>query len=224
MVYRRGQVKTFPWFFGYLIFIILKTPVLLLIQKLDPRDAYFYSYWTGEALSVIISLLVIYEIYNNVLTSGTLKISSSTFFSMIVALFVLSVILAKLMDSSTVEQNIFMRAVLVLSSAARLIQVGLLAILLFLSAFFGLYLQSQAFGIVLGYGLYAITDMTASSLRSILGPAAHERFAFAKVCSYLVALGIWFVYAYKSSKLPVLNELPQTEMDGFLVPLERFTK
>jgi hypothetical protein len=100
-----------------------------------------------------------------------------------------------------------MYTILVFSRTARIVQVGLMFILVLLSLSFGFYWSSQAFGIALGFGFYASIELVNHTVRALLGPIGHQIWAWASVLSYQCAAVIWIAYAAKGRKLPVM-ELP----------------
>jgi hypothetical protein len=59
---RGGARSRFPRFFAYILFQVLKSLVLFVVYQYY-ADNYFYAYWTGNALSVLLSLTVLDEIW-----------------------------------------------------------------------------------------------------------------------------------------------------------------
>lgn len=211
----RGLHRQFPFFFAYVLFMLGRAPVLFILKT--DRTLYFYSYWIAEAITVGISLLVIYEIYRHVLSSTTFSMSRSTFFMLCVGLFAVAAAVAFLLENA--DRPPTLRAIFILTSTVRLVQVGLLALLLIASMFFSFYWQSLPFGFALGYGLYATTELVASAFRASLGPSGDTIFALTKVLSYQVAVLVWIFFIYRHREGHALQTLPTESMSEWMQPL-----
>lgn len=217
LLWGRGLHRQFPFFFSYVLLVLVRGPVLSVLKA--DRTLYFYSYWIAEAATVAFSLLVIYEIYRHVLSSTTFSMSRSTFFTLCVGLFAVAAATAFFLESS--DRPAILRAIFILTSTARLVQVGLLALLLVASMFFGFYWQSLPFGFALGYGLYATTELVVSAFRSSLGPSGDTIFALTKVLSYQVAVLVWIFFIYRHREEHALRTLPAESMNEWLQPLRQ---
>jgi len=217
LLWRRGLHRQFPFFFAYVLLILVRGPLLFLLRP--DRTLYFYSYWIAEAVTVGLSLLVIYEIYRHVLNSTTLSISRSTFFTLCVGLFAVAAAVAFLLENA--DRPAMLRAIFILTGTVRLVQVGLLALLLIASMFFNFYWQSLPFGFAFGYGLYATTELVASAFRSSLGPSGDTIFALTKVLSYQVAVLVWIFFIYRHREEHALQTLPAESMNEWLQPLRQ---
>src|SRR5215467_11137379 len=62
MVYRK-LYREFPFFFTYLIVVVLAELIRFVVFHMKPGLAYFYSYWTSEAVEVMLGFLVLYEVF-----------------------------------------------------------------------------------------------------------------------------------------------------------------
>src|SRR5262245_19875538 len=65
---RRKMWTEFPFFFSYLIFMLVRTIVLVMVYRAlvahrTPYATYFWSFWTAEMLEVIAKFFIIYEIF-----------------------------------------------------------------------------------------------------------------------------------------------------------------
>lgn len=217
LLWYRGLHRQFPFFFAYVALMLGRAPVLMLLKQ--DRTVYFYSYWIAEAITVGLSLLVIFEIYRHVLGSTTLSITRSTFFTLCVGLFAVAAAAAFFLENA--DRPAMLRAIFILTSTVRLVQVGLLALLLIASMFYNFYWQSLPFGFALGYGLYAITELVVSAFRSSLGPSGDTIFALTKVLSYQVAVLIWIFFIYRHREEHALQALPGESLHEWLQPLRQ---
>lgn len=217
LLWRRDLHRQFPFFFAYVLLVLGRSPVLFLLKQ--DRTVYFYAYWAAEAITVGLSLLVIYEIYRHVLSCTTFTMSRSTFFTLCVGLFAVAAAVAFLLEST--DRPAMLRAIFILTGTVRLVQVGLLALLLIASMFFNFYWQSMPFGFALGYGLYALTELVVSAFRSSLGPSGDTIFALTKVLSYQVAVLVWIVFIYRHREEHALQALPGESLNEWLQPLRQ---
>ena len=220
LLYARGLHSEFPWFFRYLLLVLGRAPVLFFLRPY--RITYFYSYWIAEAITVGLSLLVILEIYRHVLRSGSFNMTRSMFFTLNVALLALAAAVALVIETADVAA--LWRAILVLTQTARIVQIGLLALLLIASMFFNFYWRSLPFGFALGYGIYATVELVATTFRSSLGSAGNNIFALSKVLGYQAAVLVWIVFIYRHRPEHSLRTLPSESMAEWLSPLEGSAK
>ncbi|HUR36474.1 MAG TPA: hypothetical protein VM009_01570, partial [Terriglobales bacterium] len=150
--------------------------------------------------------------------SSTLNIRPSTFFTLCVGLFTAAVATAVVMEAA--DGPALLRAIFILTRTVRIMQVGLFVLLLIGSLFFNFYWQSVPFGVAIGYGVYATTEMLVTTFRSALGPAGDSIFAVTKVLSYQVAVLIWIVYIYRHRQHHALQTLPSESLAEWMRPLE----
>jgi hypothetical protein len=220
IIYRTKQNRLFPWFVAYLVFVSFDSYIQLAIHFLSPSIR-FYSYWIGQSVAIALSLVVLYEIFRNVLTSGTLKISKSTFLLINAVLLLLAAGLALFQVKTSDYKVIY--TILLFTRTVRIVQVGLMLILAVLSAFFGFYWNSLAFGIAAGFGFYAATELVNTTVRTLLGATGNQIFSWVSVLSFQCAIMVWLVYAAKGRKLPVMA-LPSDKVSQWSEPIERLIK
>src|SRR5438445_8183015 len=78
VMHRTQQSRSFPAFLVYLLWVASTSYLNLALHKVAPLIQ-FYSYWITQAVSIGLSFVVLYEVFRNVLTHGTLPISKSNF-------------------------------------------------------------------------------------------------------------------------------------------------
>jgi hypothetical protein len=121
-------------------------------------------------------------------------------------LLVVAAVIALEIQGADTQRAIY--AILVFSRTVRIVQVGLMLVLMVLSLSFGFYWNSQAFGIALGFGFYASMELVNHTARALLGSTGNRIWAWVSVLSYQCAALIWLVYATKGRRLPVMD-LPE---------------
>jgi hypothetical protein len=208
IMHRTHQSRSFPAFQLYLLWVAFISYLNFALQEFSP-NIQFYSYWITQAVSIGLSFVVLYEVFRNVLTEGTLPINKSNFVLINGILLLVAAAIALCLQGR--DGNKFMYTILVLSRTARIVQVGLMLVLIALSLSFGFYWSSQAFGIALGFGFYASIELVNHTVRALLGPVGHQVWAWVSVLSYQCAAAIWIVYAAKGRKSPVM-ELPENKV------------
>ena len=223
LMHRRDQHKVFPNFFVYLLVVLGKSLTLQTIKPFSPAS-YFYGFWIAEAITILLGFGVIFESYVHVLTSGTLPIGKVTFFRIVVAMLLFSGIVAMLTLHAEGYPAI-VRTIFALSTALRIVQVCLFLLLAFFSIFYGLYWTGQAFGIALGYALFALAQLANTSVRAWAGSVGHEVYVYVSMLAYQCAVLIWLAYAYKGKQPPVqLENLPENGALVWFGALERLAK
>jgi len=205
IMHRTHQSRLFPVFQLYLLWVASTSYLNFALRSVAPIIQ-FYSYWIGQAVSIGLSFVVLYEVSRNVLTEGTLPVSKSNFVLVTGLLLMAAAVIALVLQGGDAERTMY--TILVFSRTARIVQVGLMFILIVLSLSFGFYWNSQAFGIALGFGFYAAIELVNHTVRALLGPLGHQIWAWVSVLSYQCAAVIWIAYAAKGRKLPVM-ELPE---------------
>lgn len=220
----RGLHRDLPWFTRYLYVVLGKAPILFVLRK--DYFSYFYTYWTFEAVIAVLSMFVIYEIYRQVFDSSHITITRSTFFSLCVAWVALAAVIAFFLGAADPSPTI--RAILVLTQTVKIVQVGMLALLLVASVFFNFYWRSMPFGVALGYGIYATIELVATISRAVVGhhvstdsATTNNVWALTKVLGYQIAIVIWMLFAYRHNPAPALDKLPPESAGEWLRPLRK---
>jgi hypothetical protein len=80
------------------------------------------------------------------------------------------------------------------------VQIAVLLLLAVLTVFFGFYWGNQAFGIALGFGLYAAMVIVNSELYGHVGVKYFHIHNVIDVLAYSAASLIWLAYAVKERK------------------------
>ncbi len=206
LVYRRSWL-TFPFFTFYAIFNLAHTLVALGLRT-NPKT-YFYVYWIGEAISIILGFLVLYEVFKSIFNqhSALRKIATLIFTISLVVL--ASVALFILIHAGPRLTGNLSRSVIVLEEATRTIEVGLLAVLFMCAGAFGLHWRQSVFGIALGLGIFVSVELIAVTMRSQASPAANNEFAIVRILAYMTSLIVWGTYILLPEQAADESELPQ---------------
>jgi hypothetical protein len=195
---RRKLHRVFRIFFAYLIFQIATFFVLFPIFKWGGYLAYFYTFWTYSAITLVLGFMVIHEIFLDVFRPyHTLKDLGSVLFrwAALVMLLVACVVAA---SSPASEQGPLVQAIVTVQRCVRVVQCGLILFLLVFSKYLGVSWRQHSFGISLGFGAFAGAELAMLALNTS-GHASQVTVNFVDLLSYNLAITTWSIYAFLKS-------------------------
>lgn len=193
-LWRRGLVSELPVFLCYLVLVAVHGLVNL-VFSFTHQLWWFYSFYAGAFLTTLLGFAVLYEVARSAVSTPAIRIDKPTFFALCAAGAVLAVFVA---INTHVEGPAFVRARILLEASLRVMQVSLLAIFVLISMFFGLLWRRIEFGIILGYGIYAASQLSVVYLRASGSPAMETVFVLVPVLSYLISSVVWCAYSSAS--------------------------
>jgi putative Mn2+ efflux pump MntP len=211
MIFRRKLLRELPLFFSYLIFKVALTGVLWSFRQQMPH--YFYIYWIGEAILIVLGFAVIYEIFTNVVGRYETihQLSFLLYRWTAVCLLILAAITAA--TASGMDSARIIEGILILERGARIVQAGLLLLLFVFASYLGLSWRSNVFGIALGFGLFASVELVLVAIRAQAGTSANEMYVWLKPLAYNFTSLIWAIYLLQPQTAPqTVSSLPKTEM------------
>jgi hypothetical protein len=192
--------KKFPVFFSFVVFQLLRFAVLFPIHQYGSYNHYFYGYWIASSIALIFGFLVIHEIfldvfrpYHRLRDLGTILFKWAALVMMIVALVVAV--------SNPSAQSPIIEAVLTMQRAVRIIQVGLVLFLMIFSSYLAVSWKQPGFGIALGMGMLAGTQLTGNALYSG-GEISDSTFGLLNTSLYCCTVLVWLVYAANKAASP----------------------
>ena len=165
---RRGLRREFPLFFSYAAFQVVSVPLLFALYQRGVYADYFYAYWTASALSTGLGLAVLYEVFLHAFRPyAALRGLGSMLFRWAALVLLMVAVITAL--AAPPGQSTLITAILSLERSIRMMQCGLLILLLLFSPQLGLSWRSHLFGLTAGLGAYAGVSLTLVSLRAQLG-------------------------------------------------------
>jgi hypothetical protein len=192
--------RKFPVFFAFVVFQLVHFAILFPIHQYGSYNLYFYSYWIASTIGLIFSFLVIHEIfvdvfrpYHTLRDLGTILFKWAALVMMIVALVVAV--------SSPTGQSPVIVALLTMQRCVRVIQCGMVLFLMIFSNYLAVSWKQPSFGIALGLGVLAGTQLAGNALYTggeISGPA----FVLANMSLYCITILVWLAYAATKAALP----------------------
>ncbi|MBI3475061.1 MAG: hypothetical protein HY010_04965 [Acidobacteria bacterium] len=199
VMWRRKMHKVFPVFFTYLIAQIAIFSVTFPIRSADHYELYFYVYWTGAAISALLSFRVIHEVFLDVFRPyDMLKDLGTVLFKWTgLVMLLVSVVVA---FSNSSHGDPLSQAVTLLQRSVRMVQCGLILFLLLFAQFLGVSKKQQSFGIALGFGLLASVELILLALYA--GGYLHQQpMNLINGLMFDLAIVIWMAYAVARSSV-----------------------
>jgi len=170
LCWRRKFRSEFPIFFNYNVFVVISYVVLFFLYRPSWEKAYFISYWVSSGIEALLGFAAIYEVFRNSFKPfDALRDFAGIMFRW--SALVLALVATILTCTSIGQEPRAMMAILCLERGVMVMQCGLLLFLLLFSSRLGMTWQHHGFGISLGFGLFAATQLILNSVRSQLGPS-----------------------------------------------------
>ncbi len=206
--------RTYPAFFTYVVFHVLRFLALFYLNHRGTVKAYFVSYWVAEAIDIVLELAIIYELYADVLQpyEGIRAVGSLLFRWAFVILVMVAVISAAAAPGADASRT--MAGILVLDRSAAVVKGGLLFLLFLFSSYFHLRWRPSAFGIGVGLALYISVALAAVAMRSQFPSFAGGTYSLLKAAAYDCGLLIWVGYflAKEPAHEPVVSYVPNNDL------------
>lgn len=202
---KRKLVHEFPVFFGYMVFHVFRFAVLFPVRHLLGSYEYFYAYWIAQGISSILGFAVLYELGNRLFRNyealqhlGLVLMRWSA-----AVLLVLAVVAAASAPGSDTMRIV--AAMVTLERSVRVVQCGLLVFLFLFVSYLGLSWRSYAFGVALGFGIFASVELVAVTIRGHVGAVGQTIWSMVNTAAFLAALMVWV--GYLLAPQPVLRQI-----------------
>lgn len=224
MVVRRLH-KNFPIFFVYSLYetlgFLLRFAVYIRGSHSNPL--YRYVFAVTLAGSAALRFGIIQEIFNNVFRDYP-RLENVAVISLrcLTGVLVIAAVMTAVYSAGVAPENL-MTGVALLDRCVVIVQAGLLLFLFLFSRAFGLSWRSFAFGIALGFGVLASTELAVAAMHlTRLSERALDLLDLLRTGSYHVTVLVWLGYLLKAEKT-VNAASPAPELDRWSGELERFS-
>src|SRR5688500_12298361 len=214
----KRQRTSFPWFFQYAIYQAAITLLLFAVYHYGSYPTYYFTYWTTAAIGTVFAFCVLHEIF----TVGfkpypSLQQLGSLLFrwgALVVLIF--AGVMAVSSTASTV--NAITDAILTLERSVRLMQCGMVLLLMFFSRHLGLNFRHRVLGIAAGFGTVAAVNLILASLRTGGWLTSDTAYSLIMTSVYAGAVISWtgFMLAPEPVRRPVLAEPMSAAWDSAL--------
>jgi hypothetical protein len=190
---RRGLRQEFPFFFSYALFQVVSAPLLFAAYHWGSYADYFYAYWTSSALGIGLGLAVLLEIFRHSFRPyAALRGLASMLFRWAALVLLMVAVITAL--AAPAGQKPLITIILSLERSIRMMQCGLLVLLLFFSPQLGLTWRHRLFGITAGFGGYAAVSLILVTLRAQLNIPGDTAYSLISSGAYTFAALTWFGY------------------------------
>lgn len=214
---RRGLVPRMRWFFVYTIWVmttsLVQLPLYLQSKALGSvTAASFYVNWIADAGSIALGLLVVYEVFCDVFQpyEAFRRWAPALFRWCAVSLLLLGS--AGALFSSPDHSLRIVAGLLILERTLRVVQVGLLLLVLITTRYLRITWKLNVLGVALGFGMYAAVAIVCTTLQAQNGPVAFWALNMVSSTAYTCAVLIWTAYCLaRQPALEVVNKLPEVE-------------
>lgn len=224
LMYRRGLQRKFPTFFLYTLYEVLVFLLLFTCRMIGHSLSGVYrSVFIGTAIgSVVLRFGIIQEIFNNLFQDyprltevGTLSMRWLT------GILLVAAVLLALYSSGTISDHM-LSGVMLLDRSVAIIQAGLLLFLFCVPSVLGLTWRTYTFGIALGFGIFASTELAYWALRlTELSEHAKDLLDLLPTGSYQVSVLVWIGYLRTLEKPVPVSHYTIPELDRWSGELER---
>jgi hypothetical protein len=224
LMFTRRLHKYFTVFFLYTLYETFEFLLLFGIPGIAPTQKvlYHYVFIVTLAGSTALRFGIIQEIFNNVFRDySRLEMLARASMRWLTGLLLVAAMLTAFYSSGTISDNL-MAGVALLDRSVAIIQAGLLLFLFLFSRMFGLSWRSFVFGIALGFGILASTDLAVSALRVADSSKPFVNWLnLLPTGSYHISVLVWLGYLLRAEKPVGAATCPVPEMDRWSGELER---
>lgn len=212
---RRNLRKDFPFFFSYALFQVITFVVQMVVYHKFPSQ-YFYAYWSMATISVLLGLAVIYELFAEVFRPFEgLRDLGAVLFRWAAAVLVVAAALMT-MASSGANGSWVLNSIVSLERSVRVMQCGLVLLMILCAPYLGLLWRHRVFGIAAGFGILAAIDLFAVAILGHLGRfEAGTFYTLSRMGAYNFAVLLWTAYLLRPepARQPALQLAPSERWD-----------
>ena len=206
-LWRKNLRARYPLFFAYCAFMVLSSAVLFTVSRVSGlnSDEYFYTFWSISSVRVGMGFAVIYELFRAALKPyHALRDLGTMLFLWAGMMMLLVGVLSAMNGSAPNEASRVIAGVLNLERSVRLVQCGMLLFLLLFGNKLGLTMRHRTFGIAMGVGVYAATDLLLVSMRAQFGPDWAASYSLLRATVFIASCGLWLFYVVRPEPAPVM--------------------
>ena len=217
---RRGLTKLLPIFFSYTVFIVAREFILQLLPY--GKKVYSAVFWWGDAAAILLSLGVILEVLWHLFRPY--QFLQFVFKLVWIAAFVAAAFALSLLRVDPRGTDRLLESILLMERSARVLQVGLLIVLIFFMSRLGLTWHHYSLGIAAGFGAYSALDLVLLELRAHLHLVTDKVFVLLTPAAYNLGVLIWAFYFLRPPALQVVDRLPDTDLTSWHDTLSEYVK
>ena len=222
LLFRRRIHKTFRAFFAYTVFSIFSQLISVLLR--NHYFLYFYSYWSAEVVSVLLTFLALYEVFHWVFRNFYGFRGFRLSFP-IMGIFMLVAAGFRILFWPPADAKPIIATIISLEIAVGFLQVGMFALFFLLVKFFHMRWRQHAFGIALGFGIAASGDLAVFLLRSEIGTKFNSFVLMTYPIAYIIAVGVWLAaFLPPQPDHPLKDWVPPLTPEEMVTELRQYTR
>jgi hypothetical protein len=197
----RGLWNKIPVFWSYTVFHVLLAIASYLASQIS-YSAYFDVYWGAECLDMLLTFMIIQELFRLIFGSyDPIGILSRRLFQWT----------AIVMVGTSIGIGVFgghgsesprVDAFIAMQRSVQILEIGTLFVLIVVCRIFGIVWQRFAFGIVVGLGFALSAGTVVAALRTWMGSAGDGIYVSLEPIAYTLATAIWAFYAVSRDREP----------------------
>lgn len=190
---RLGYLRRFPAFIAYTVVHSARIAVLLSVYRL-PTRMFIYADWIAEALDAALGILVIHEIYVNVLRNHPALRQYGRVLAQWCAAMLILVVMVTAAGSASSGRIRLATTFVVLDWSVALLKTALIVLLLSLGRFVGITGRQYAWGAAAGLAFYASVDVAGIAFRTHATWLTATAYALVKSAAFNCSVLVWMMY------------------------------
>jgi hypothetical protein len=207
---RRRLLAIFPLFFAYTATVLFGETILLYLTT--SSDHYARLFWYKEALAVVLSLAVVFEILGTILPSSfSLKVVVNSVWILAAIAAVVAFVMLTFAKPATGSDPMYELIVLA-ERSIRFLQACLLIIVIALMSRLGLTWRDQSVGIAAGFGIYSALALVSFEFGANLHWIGRPSMALINSGAYNLATMIWAFYILRPLRVTPVEHLPESDL------------
>lgn len=213
LVVRSVQVallKRYPFFFAYIISVLLCDSLLYWIYRFSTFSREQYSGWARntEVLNLVLGYGIVLEIFRHVLSHypGAERFARLAGLSIFTVIICVAPIYAWVSPGTTGVEAARVELERNFLAVQAIFLFGILGVIYY----YGLEVGENIRGMIVGYGIWLGTSLMTLAARSYKGPSFDVVWVYAQPFSYLLALSVWL------GALRTYQPVPEPDPDSHL--------
>jgi hypothetical protein len=223
ILWRGKLLRVYPMFGAYTLISVLQTALLFYVSRLDPQltGSYLPLYLVGMALSTALRFGIIAEIMGDLFREYPALVQPGKWLLRGAAglLVMVAVGLAAAQPGNWTDSLKLLTYGV--DRAASILQAGLLLVLLAFSRYLGIAWRNQSFGIALGLGIFATTELAVSALRLNVDAQSAHFFDLVTMAVYHCCVLVWIGYMLIPEAASAAGKPPEDNLQAWNEELER---
>src|SRR5207248_3425449 len=216
-MFRRRQQKEFPVFFAFVIIQIARFAVEYPVYNLAGFRVYFCTFWIFTGLNLVIEFKIIHEVFSDIFRPyHALKDLGTALFKW--AALVMVLVSGVFITTSNSWSDPVGRDVLILQRCVQVIQCGMVLFLLAFCKPLGVSWRRQSFGIALGFGLSAGSELISYGL-FFGGHVSNDVLSITTMMFYNIGICLWLFYSNLNRTEVAVTVLVPQRWDNALMDL-----